>query len=316
MEFSLRPFATQDMAALVALMARAKAREAMTAAQIDAQMRIASATMAMRRVLAWDGPELVGSLGFGHKAGAPLEPWSFKILAEPGHRFTTIAGALFEYLLEGMREGGACEVRSDAREDDRHEVDFLLARGFRERSRSWESVLDLKACDFERLQTGRRLASDLRLTTVAKHGRSEPFDRALHTLYCNLLSDIPRLDPIPAPSYEQFCATMFDPNIRRPDLFHVVMEGATPVGLLCHREDGASGKMLQVDMLGVCRSHRQGGVALALKVAGIEAAIALGYDKIRTWNDPTNDRVLLINERLGFVRQPAWVLFSRTDSSK
>lgn len=48
---------------------------------------------------------------------------------------------------------------------------------------------------------------------------------------------------------------------------------------------------------------------MALKLKTIEYARAHGYDVIKTWNDSSNVGMLAINEKLGFVRQPAWITF-------
>ena len=63
---------------------------------------------------------------------------------------------------------------------------------------------------------------------------------------------------------------------------------------------------------GVKRSHRRMGIALALKLRGIAYAKAHGHPVIRTNNDSTNKAMLSINERLGFVKQPAWITFIKT----
>jgi GNAT superfamily N-acetyltransferase len=43
----------------------------------------------------------------------------------------------------------------------------------------------------------------------------------------------------------------------------------------------------------------------------IEYARAHGHSEIRTWNEVNNVEMLAINDRLGFVRQPAWLTFER-----
>ena len=56
---------------------------------------------------------------------------------------------------------------------------------------------------------------------------------------------------------------------------------------------------------GVRREHRRQGIALALKLKTIAWAKRIGYSQIQTWNEANNQGMLGINERLGFVRQPA-----------
>jgi len=70
--------------------------------------------------------------------------------------------------------------------------------------------------------------------------------------------------------------------------------------------------MLHTGLTGVRREHRGAGVAYALKVKSLEDAKAAGYNTVLTWNESNNRRMLAVNERVGFVRQPAWVDFVRT----
>ncbi len=59
------------------------------------------------------------------------------------------------------------------------------------------------------------------------------------------------------------------------------------------------------------REWRGRGVATALKVAAIGVARALGAPTIRTDNASDNAPMLRVNDRLGFVRDPATVSYLR-----
>jgi GNAT superfamily N-acetyltransferase len=47
-------------------------------------------------------------------------------------------------------------------------------------------------------------------------------------------------------------------------------------------------------------------------LATISYGQARGFTEIRTWNEVQNIAMLAIDDRLGFVRQPAWLAFERT----
>ena len=49
------------------------------------------------------------------------------------------------------------------------------------------------------------------------------------------------------------------------------------------------------------------GIALAMKLRVIRFALERGYKTIRTDNDTRNAPMLAINDKLGFVRQPALI---------
>ena len=50
---------------------------------------------------------------------------------------------------------------------------------------------------------------------------------------------------------------------------------------------------------------------MALKLHVIKYAKEHGYTLIKTWNDTENLPILALNEKLGFVRQPAWVEYEK-----
>jgi GNAT superfamily N-acetyltransferase len=57
--------------------------------------------------------------------------------------------------------------------------------------------------------------------------------------------------------------------------------------------------------------HHQ-GIALALKLRVI--AYAKEHDKpyIKTWNDSPNQAMIVLKERLDFVRQIGWIIYRKT----
>ena len=69
--------------------------------------------------------------------------------------------------------------------------------------------------------------------------------------------------------------------------------------------------VLKQSFTGVLPDYRGKGIALAMKLAGIERARAMGYREIRTENDSLNAPMLRINEALGFQREAARLTFER-----
>lgn len=54
-------------------------------------------------------------------------------------------------------------------------------------------------------------------------------------------------------------------------------------------------------MTGVRGSHRQAGIALAIKVVGVNYARTCGVDAVRTVQHAGNRRATVMNRRLGYV---------------
>ena len=50
---------------------------------------------------------------------------------------------------------------------------------------------------------------------------------------------------------------------------------------------------------------------MALKLHVIKYAQERGYTLIKTRNDTENLPILTLNEKLGFVRQPAWIEYEK-----
>ena len=68
---------------------------------------------------------------------------------------------------------------------------------------------------------------------------------------------------------------------------------------------------METGLTGTRREYRRRGIAVAMKVHALGWAKANGYELTKTWNATTNTGMLAINERLGFVKQPAWIEFTK-----
>jgi GNAT superfamily N-acetyltransferase len=60
----------------------------------------------------------------------------------------------------------------------------------------------------------------------------------------------------------------------------------------------------------VLRSHRRRGIAIHLKRRQLAWAASAGVPELVTWTQGRNSAMQLLNERLGYVAEPAWLKFA------
>jgi len=224
-----------------------------------------------------------------------------------------VGGALSAHVEAALQARGASAAESFARETDPDVIEFLVRHGFHEVMRVWEMRLDPARFDpapFAQYRE-RVLAAGVAITTLAEE-RAQDLDalRKAYELHNDVDSDIPSTSPFQAPTFERF----LDHNVTGPnallDGYFIATVGGAYVGESTLRKPGA-GAHLAVNTTGVRRSHRGQGIAMALKLASIEYARAHGCSHIRTWNEVNNVGMLAINDRLGFVRTPAWITYEK-----
>jgi len=62
------------------------------------------------------------------------------------------------------------------------------------------------------------------------------------------------------------------------------------------------------NLTGVHRDYRGRGLALAVKLKGIEYAKRRGAKSVLTHNDSTNERMLAVNRKMGYESKPGMFL--------
>jgi mycothiol synthase len=218
-----------------------------------------------------------------------------------------IGRAVLARLERFARNQRAEKLWADCRESQAHSVAFLQANGFRQFGYRFEQALDLEQFDRSRFPGAqeRIRQQGYRLTNLAEFQKVRPdADRLLYEVFRETAFDV----PLPGGAHvsidfdqwrKELDSPTTDPAFIFLALYGDEVVGETALELL---KDGPA----ITSSTGVRRDHRGRGVALALKLASLEALRQLGYKEARTHNDTENPAILHLNEKIGYRRLPGW----------
>lgn len=252
---------------------------------------------------------VVALLWYGHWPGMyhPQKLY-FGLEVHPEYRERGIGDALFEAMLSGIAPHDPIQVTIVAYENQPEGLAFLDRRGFRERMRFWESYLDVTQFDATPYaHVGRKMAAEgIEIRSEAELAEGEDFERRLYELLNEVVHDVPLPDRLTPEPFERFIETRRTSINRIPEAYFVAIDSSngrfagTSALWKSHAAD-----FLKTGLTGVRREYRRKGIALALKLRGIEYARSIGAPGIKTDNESGNRPMLSINEMLGFERGTA-----------
>ena len=257
-------------------------------------------------------------LGFGEVLNLPdmFHPRKFMagILVDPEQQCRGIGRAIYNRLEEELAQRNAILAWTMAKEDLSKRLEFFRRRGFSERTRNWESRLDLPTADTVPFQgyVDKALKDGITFTTLAEeHRHGQDSLRKIHELVQLIQADMPREAEFTPLSYDDWDTySLKNPQLLR-DGYFLAKDGSNFVGMSdVHRIDSEPG-VLNQDDTGVIREYRGRGIATALKLRVIDFGKKNGYRIIKTWNDSVNASMLAINNKLGFKRQVGWILMEK-----
>jgi len=258
-------------------------------------------------------------VGFGDLINAPdmYHPRKFmaSILVDPEQQCRGIGRAIYNRLEEELAHRNAMLAWTMTKEDLPKRIEFFRRRGFREKSRNWESRLDLPSANTAPFQRylDKALKDGITFTTLAEEqSHGEDSLRRIHELVQLIQADMPREADFTRLSYEDWeTSSLKNPQLL-PEGYFLAKDGSNYVGMSdVHRIDTEPG-VLNQDDTGVIREYRGRGIATALKLKVIEFGKKNGYRTIKTWNESGNNPMLAINIKLGFKRRVGWILMEKT----
>jgi len=268
------------------------------------------------RVVAEEGGRVVGFGLVNHMRWA-FVPTKYRVdvTVHPDDRGRGHGTALYEALVEKVRERSGRTVAAAAKESMADGVRFLTKRGFREVKRDWESRLFVKGFDFGRFSTAddRVAKQGIRIVALADEmHRDTSALRKAFELNEECRMDIPSVDPPTRHTFEEFRRDDIDAPNALLDAFYIAIDrDGRYLGVSNMFRSLDDRTFLWQGITGVRREARGKGIAMALKLRTVRYALDKGIEHIKTWNDVQNKPMLSINEAMGFARQPAWVSYEK-----
>ncbi len=228
------------------------------------------------------------------------------IFVHPEHQKKGIGTALYQQALEFLTALEAICFRTQVAESDVHSLQFATTRGFTESKRDFESLLDVKSFDFSRF-AGLENVEGVEFHT-AKELDSTVFRQAFFDCFTATRADVPRSQAASAISLEFFQEQVLGDEYFLWEGTQIALDPKTDTILgFSGVYQGAREGWMDQWLTATRREARGRGIALALKLRVIKYALEQGYATIRTDNDTRNAPMLAINDKLGFVRQPALI---------
>ncbi|MDP9363174.1 MAG: GNAT family N-acetyltransferase [Chloroflexota bacterium] len=269
-----------------------------------------------RRFVAEDGAGRVVGGGTIYHLPEQFHPdrYGLDVMVPPASRRQGIGSALYGRMLAELRGRGAAAVRAEAKASMPDGVDFLAHRGFVEVQWAWESRLDVAAFDPAPFAGAEARAADhgVAFTTLAAERARDPEALAkAHDLHLVCNRDVPEPDPVTDVPYEHFLGHEVEGPGALPDGYLLALDGDRYVAQSSLFASEENPDVLFQGLTGVRPEYRGKGIAMALKLRTVAYARAHGKREIRTWNNTRNRPMLRINEAMGFVKQPVWVVLQK-----
>lgn len=239
--------------------------------------------------------------------------FQFNVMIHPDHRRQGLGSALYDHMTRALSSFKPIALYSYAREDHQDGITFLQQRGYVESMREWESHLTVAEFDpapYAAIEQQVR-ARGIEIKTLAELASDPERDHKLHRLHVEVGHDVPYPDRQTPLSFDYWVKSDLNAPNRLANAYFVAVDRETYVGLSYVNAVEGAGDQLETGLTGVRRDYRRQGIALALKLRALAFARAHGYRLIKTWNEAGNEAMLSINRQLGFVRQPAWIVFTK-----
>lgn len=311
MSFLIRPFTEADYSAMARILTICNEETWTVEALRWEHDRVTPPCM----TATWVAEQAGEVVGFAYYVQYPAfyHPRKFElnVMVLPTHRRQGIGTALYRQLEEALAAYDPISLGAATVESWTDGVRFLEARGFVEKLCNWESHLAVQEFDptpwLPVLEAAAQQGYAIR--SYAELARDPERDQKLYAMSMEVRRDIPAPEPWQDEPYAVWAKRFENPHFWPEGQFIGIKDGEY-VGLSALWKTADEG-VLNTGVTAVKRAHRGTGLAKALKVRAIFFAREQGFKKIKTWNESNNQRMLAINQQLGFVRQPAVLMYTK-----
>jgi GNAT superfamily N-acetyltransferase len=264
-------------------------------------------------LMGWDRPKWVAEdeheqvVAYAIAWRAPwTEPGALihTVIVNPNNRGNGVGRALYAALHQWSVEVKASRLIDFIRETDERSVAFAERRGYVKERHTFESVLDLESFDCGKLNDSINEAerAGIRFVTLAEEPGEES-ERKLYELYKVTHLDIPGYSGS-FPWFEEWKKWSIGQAGVLPEWIHIAKDGDRYIGVVTLQQNEQTRAMYH-EYTGVLPEYRGRRIALALKILGVQTALACGVPYLRTHNDSMNGPMLRINRDLiGFRAEP------------
>lgn len=133
--------------------------------------------------------------------------------------------------------------------------------------------------------------------------------RDAYAVACEALPEMPLHAPLEVPSYDRWV----EEDATGPDVLAggtlLALDGERVVGFVSLLRRAADPRLAEHGLTSVAESHRNRGIATALKRAQIAWAARNGYRELMTSTQDANAAMRAVNDKLGYEPRPAWIRF-------
>jgi GNAT superfamily N-acetyltransferase len=265
-----------------------------------------------RHVIELDGvPIACGTFGHSDWIDDPDKYW-FQILMSRDRDLSQAREEYLRFALEALSVRRPYALYSGMVEDYGAHIQFLEANGFRPVHRERVSRLELARFDPEHHRNAVLQIADqgIRIVSLQELAGIDWKER-LHPVYQELARDQPAPDPPRLETLDEWERTVLGAPNFDPELWIVALDGDEIIGLSQASVGPESPHIADCGLTGVSATHRRRGIGTALKVELLALVKQRGVARISTTNEEHNP-MFLINERLGFVPRPDWVMYELT----